>query len=110
MRNKLINFSVLTFVFLLGISVLSPFAANADITTQGQKLDDSTIALLISAMQNETRPYGRLPQSPDAKPRRIFTIPVTAYTSEVGQTDSTPCITASGLDVCVRNTEDIVAA
>jgi len=95
---------------LLGISVFSPYAANADVATQGQKLDDATIALLIEAMQNETRAYGQLPVSADAKPRRLYTIPMTAYTSEVGQTDSTPCITASGLDVCERNTEDIVAA
>lgn len=34
------------------------------------------------------------------KPGRI--VYVTAYTSEVGQTDSTPCIAADGSDICVK--------
>lgn len=34
---------------------------------------------------------------------------VTSYNSEPGQTDDTPCITASGMDVCKRDVEDIVA-
>lgn len=34
---------------------------------------------------------------------------ITSYNSEAEQTDDSPCITASGLDVCERNTEDIVA-
>ncbi|OGL66486.1 hypothetical protein A2856_02225 [Candidatus Uhrbacteria bacterium RIFCSPHIGHO2_01_FULL_63_20] len=38
-----------------------------------------------------------------AKPRVIGRIvTVTAYTSEVGQTDSTPCISADGSDICVK--------
>ena len=34
---------------------------------------------------------------------------ITSYNSEAAQTDSSPCITASGMNVCTRNTEDIVA-
>lgn len=46
-------------------------------------------------------------------PRYSLRVTVTAYNSEAGQTDSTPCITASGMDVCERfkqsNIEDVVA-
>ncbi|PLX21495.1 hypothetical protein C0584_02390 [Candidatus Parcubacteria bacterium] len=35
---------------------------------------------------------------------------ITAYNSLEGQTDSTPCITANGFDVCKHATEDTVAA
>jgi hypothetical protein len=35
---------------------------------------------------------------------------VTAYNSEVGQCDSTPCITANGFNVCEHGIEDTVAA
>ncbi|MDA3802411.1 MAG: hypothetical protein PF488_00740 [Patescibacteria group bacterium] len=35
---------------------------------------------------------------------------MTAYNSEPGQTDSTPCITANGFNVCDHNIEDTVAA
>jgi 3D (Asp-Asp-Asp) domain-containing protein len=34
---------------------------------------------------------------------------VTAYNSTVGQTDSTPCITASGYDLCKHDIENVVA-
>jgi 3D (Asp-Asp-Asp) domain-containing protein len=45
-------------------------------------------------------PFWKLPVASDAAPSRILIkIPVTAYSSEVGQTDSTPFITASGTTV-----------
>ncbi len=98
------------FVLVLVASVFYPTIANADMEYEQLLPDTHTVALIIEQMKNETRPYGRLPQSPDAPPRRTYTIPITAYTSEVGQTDETPCITASGLDVCQRNEENVVAA
>lgn len=33
----------------------------------------------------------------------------TAYSSTVGQTDDTPCITANGFDLCANNIEEIIA-
>lgn len=38
-----------------------------------------------------------------------FIATVTSYNSEAGQTDDSPCITASNMDVCKRNVEDILA-
>ena len=35
---------------------------------------------------------------------------ITAYTSEVAQTDSTPCITANGFNLCKHGQEDSIAA
>lgn len=35
---------------------------------------------------------------------------MTAYNSEVAQTDDTPCITANGFDVCAHGIEDTIAA
>lgn len=35
---------------------------------------------------------------------------ITAYTSEVAQCDASPCITASGFNVCAHGEEDVVAA
>lgn len=39
-----------------------------------------------------------------------YTVPITAYSSTVDQTDSTPCITANGFDLCAHNQEDVIAA
>jgi 3D (Asp-Asp-Asp) domain-containing protein len=60
----------------------------------GDELSDSALAF---------------PQAADAKPRKAVTMAVSAYTSDVRQTDSDPCTTASGLNVCERDAEDIVA-
>lgn len=100
----------LALLFVIGSYILFPTVANADMELEHWRLDDQTVAMIIEQMKNETRPYGRLPASSDAAPRRTYTIPVTAYTSEVAQTDDTPCITASGLDVCERDIENVVAA
>lgn len=51
-------------------------------------------------LQNENSYFGQLPVSTDTEPlRTYYKIPATAYSSEVGQTDSTPFITASGTTV-----------
>jgi 3D (Asp-Asp-Asp) domain-containing protein len=40
---------------------------------------------------------------------RVINMTVTAYNSEVGQCDSTPCITANGFNVCEHGIEDVIA-
>jgi 3D (Asp-Asp-Asp) domain-containing protein len=84
--------------------------AHADVDTGPKFLDDATVALIVESMQNETRPYGKLPKAEDASPRRTFTIPITAYSSDPWQTDDTPCIAARGFDLCEHDEEDVVAA
>lgn len=39
-----------------------------------------------------------------------FTITATAYSSTAAQTDSTPCTTANGFNVCKANQENVIAA
>lgn len=41
---------------------------------------------------------------------KTYNIPITAYSSTVDQTDSTPCITANGYDLCAHNQENVIAA
>ncbi len=43
-------------------------------------------------------------------PIRVVTVIATAYSSTVEQCDSTPCITASGYNVCEHGEENIIAA
>ena len=109
-RRHAANLSLMTFVGVAGIYILFPTIANADMELEALGLDQETIALIVGAMQNETVSYGSLPVAEDADPRNTFTIPLTAYTSDPAQTDDTPCITASGLDVCERGVENVVAA
>ena len=44
------------------------------------------------------------------KPSKVMTIAVTAYNSLPGQTDSTPCTTANGFDLCKNNKQNVIAA
>src|SRR3989338_6629811 len=53
---------------------------------------------------------GRLPESLAADIKFSKHITITAYNSEVGQTDDSPCITANGFDVCVNGVEVTMAA
>ena len=48
--------------------------------------------------------------TPQYKVIRTSTHVMTAYNSEVGQTDDSPCITANGFNVCKHGIEDTVAA
>jgi len=52
----------------------------------------------------------KLPIINEIKPRYKSRVLATAYNSLPNQTDASPCITASGLNVCKRNQEDIIAA
>ena len=45
-----------------------------------------------------------------AAPRWKIKVPMTAYNSEPGQTDDTPCIAARGYNLCEANEENVVAA
>jgi len=45
---------------------------------------------------------------PKATPGELYTY-ATAYTSSVAETDSTPCITADGYNVCEANEENVIA-
>lgn len=52
---------------------------------------------------------GKLPESQDSiKWSKYLTI--TAYNSEPGQTDNSPCITANNFNVCEHGVEDTIAA
>ncbi len=109
-RRHATNLSLVSFMGVVGMYILFPTIANADIELGSFSLDQETVELIIDSMQNETVDYGSLPVAKDADPRDTFTIPLTAYTSDPAQTDDTPCITASGLDVCERGIENVVAA
>ncbi|MFA7087870.1 MAG: hypothetical protein WC146_00825 [Patescibacteria group bacterium] len=69
-------------------------------------LDSTTQAteVIIEEIAPEATP------APSIKVIRTSTHVLTAYNSEAAQTDSTPCITANGFDVCEHGIEDTIAA
>lgn len=49
-------------------------------------------------------------EKPEVKVLSTSVHVITAYNSEVGQTDDSPCITANGFNVCQHGVEDTIAA
>ena len=76
-----------------------------DDNTTNSSSDNSEIkkvALALEPVPENTEPEIRVISS------GVHTM--TAYNSEVGQTDNSPCITANGFNVCTHGIEDTVAA
>jgi len=111
-KKSALNVSVILLVAIVGLYVIFPTAVKADEKpeTEQRLFDEETVEKIIDFMQNENEKYGILPTSETSVPTRTYVVPMTAYTSDPAQTDDTPCITASGLDVCERNIENVVAA
>lgn len=64
---------------------------------------------IFSIFDAKAQTSNTLPVIEDKEADIVTNFYISAYNSLPGQTDDTPCITASGLDVCERNMEDIVA-
>lgn len=95
-------------VVIANVFFLNP--ASADVDTGPTYPDETTVALMIDAMQNQMRAFGDLPTAKRAPARHMAVVPISAYTSEAAQTDSTPCIAARGFDLCAHGEEDVIAA
>jgi 3D (Asp-Asp-Asp) domain-containing protein len=89
-------------IFLLILALIWQFAFPR-ITSLAATLDQPTMEtiekdIILSAIEALGEPI------------RIINVPVTAYNSLPGQTDSTPCITANGYNLCTNNQQNVIAA
>ena len=91
-------------IFMLNLSF--PHVAVGQTVAFGAQLPIDAGKIEILKKMPQTRGF---PEVNIKEPRWTVNIWVTAYNSHPAQTDATPCITASGLNVCERNTEDILA-
>lgn len=74
------------------------------------KTQENQIESEVSISQTSLITEIKLPIIEEIKSNYKTKVLATAYNSLQAQTDASPCITASGLDVCQRNLEDIIAA
>jgi len=98
-RIEKIELTVVGLVLALGAYLAAPTVTHAILDIGPRLRTGAELFLEIEAMQNETRSFGALPEAEDGSPTQILTLPVTAYSSDVWQTDATPEITASGTSV-----------
>ncbi|MEI6835256.1 MAG: hypothetical protein WCK59_00255 [Candidatus Falkowbacteria bacterium] len=76
---------------------------SADMDENAQKIaNDSESNLATSTVATST------PAKSKVKSTSVHVI--TAYNSEIGQTDDSPCVTANGFNVCTHGQEDTIAA
>lgn len=104
---------VLFFEFLLfpAPSLASQMEVGLYIENQanGGIISDSQ-AEINQEMINVMEFNGRLPQSPQTNIEWSDSFVITAYNSEAGQTDGSPCVTANNFNVCRHGVEDTIAA
>lgn len=74
------------------------------------KASGVAVAVTVAATPAVSNRVAVAEVSADSKVRYSKRVTLTAYNSLVGQTDSTPCITANGYDLCKHDTENVVAA
>lgn len=90
---------------VLAATLWLPIAPHATLAADALPGAESTSSLIsFNSTEKASFPVASL-----GKPRKVVTMGISAYTSDVAQTDADPCTTASGLNVCERNAEDIVA-
>ena len=84
-----------------------------DAVNRSSEMDKDAQKIVSSiATEATTTPETMATTTPPATPKVKSTSVhvITAYNSEVGQTDDSPCVTANGFNVCQHGQEDTIAA
>jgi len=95
-RRSPVESAVIAVLLVVLSYVIVPLTAGAKV---GERAEDSSVALAVAAMQNETMPFGHLPMADLGGPFYVKVVTASAYNSVPWQTDDTPFITASGTTV-----------
>ncbi|MFA5109757.1 MAG: hypothetical protein WC458_04445, partial [Patescibacteria group bacterium] len=99
-------------IMIINDSVSKEAVMNQDAAKLTPETASSTLPIISSStpLMSDTPATTAATQSPSVKVVRTSTHVITAYNSEAGQTDDSPCITANGFNVCKNGVEDTIAA
>jgi len=106
--KKLILSLILVFVFEIFLFPMPTLASEA--------MEDSEVVQILSELApqaiSEPQPVilNHLPENNAWEVKSTALKVITAYNSEAGQCDDSPCITANGFNVCEHGVEDTIAA
>ena len=107
---------LLVFVFLFDV-LLFPMPALATESIENQESNSNMDEINLLSQENGLNEENIVLSEPSHLPKNdIWEVKwsgkytVTAYNSEVGQCDDSPCITANGFNVCEHGIEDTIAA
>ncbi|MCG2701071.1 3D domain-containing protein [Candidatus Parcubacteria bacterium] len=106
---------LLVFVFLFDVLLFPmPVLANDLAEDNSFNIETEAISLFqensLKEENNALLDANRLPENSSWPVKWSGSYTITAYNSEVGQCDDSPCITANGFDVCDHGIEDTIAA
>jgi 3D (Asp-Asp-Asp) domain-containing protein len=114
-------FIAIIFLIIAGLVLISS-PALADIENSGnisldyQLVPENQVNNLIQMLNPEVidnggiqRKDSHLPENKGLIAKYSINAVITAYNSDIGQTDETPCITANGFNLCMHGQEDTVA-
>ncbi len=103
---------VLFFDFLLfPIPSMASQAAELTVVSQDNGLIAESQSMANENVSTDLMEFnGKLPKSDNTSIKWSENFVVTAYNSEAGQTDDSPCITANNFNVCENGVEDTIAA
>lgn len=108
--KKLLSFLFVALVFQFVLFPMPALADEAVAEAEAAKNQTDLISLTAVKIDDQVPIVAEKPATPKYKVVRTSTHTMTAYNSEVGQTDNSPCITANGFNVCEHGVEDTVAA
>ncbi len=93
---------------------LGEMSKSTDMDKNAQKIADTievTPTPVIKTVKSQPiESESTAPEKEEQKVKSTSVHVMTAYNSEVGQTDDSPCITANGFNVCKHGQEDTIAA
>jgi 3D (Asp-Asp-Asp) domain-containing protein len=107
LAKRLIGCLIFVFVFEFFLFPLPVLANNEETSSAEENLtieDVLDTAIVAEEFSNQ------LPENSAWGTEKSFHVTITAYSSDVRQTDDSPCITANGFDVCQHGEEDTIAA
>lgn len=112
LAKKIIIFLAIVLIFDFLLYPLPTLANQEELTSPSQKNVILTEEQLTEITETEQADIflNNLPENQDLTVKTTSHRLVTAYNSEIGQTDKSPCITANGFDLCQHGREDSVAA
>lgn len=105
--KKVVIFLIIALIFDFFLFSMPALASEAvEIAKISEEISDnlSFQALAIIESGSEDSAHNQV------KIKSVSSRIITAYNSEVGQTDNSPCITANGFNLCQHGAEDSVAA
>lgn len=115
-KQHVVLLVIIACIFQFGL-FFAPALADEAVNKANAQINDEDIVISNDSMVKESsmgteaaKITSQLPKSPEIRVIQTGVHTITAYNSEAGQTDDSPCITANGYNVCKSGVEDTIAA